>query len=260
MIAYKVWLETRGRFILGALIITCLCLFFVIGNPLILKQWASDAIAHPEWRDPVWFPQAKSDYGFFLWHFLYNYLLQLLWVIFVVLLGLGGLLSEHEKGTSLFTLSLPVTREELYIKRVITGYGVACALAFVPCLILPLSNLLIDKHYSLDIAISHAVFFICGGMVFYALAIFINTLVKGEFISYSISISLVILFYFFFQPYADQTQKPGFINYINLPGFMAGKSSSNFFYDFQWSAFAACIIISLSLIYFSYRIILKRDF
>jgi len=62
----------------GALCVTVLCLFFETGHPWIIAQWELDKKLHPEWVDPWWLPLAKSNYKYFTWHFLYNYLLQFL--------------------------------------------------------------------------------------------------------------------------------------------------------------------------------------
>lgn len=260
MMLHKYWLETRTRFFAGIFLIAALCFFFVIFNPWILEQWAFDAIAHPDWIDPQWMPPAKSDFPYFIWHFLYNYLLQVVWVLFTVLLSLGGLISESERGSSLFTLALPVTRKRIFFSRVAIGYGETMVLSLVPCLVLPFSGLMIGKDYPFILALSHSMYFLIGGIVLYSIGILINIIIKNEFSSYLLSVSFVILFYFFFQPYADGMQKPYVLKMFDVPGVMAADSSSMIFQNFPFNQFILCSAVSGVLLLVSYQIIKKRDF
>ena len=76
MLLNKYWLETKARFLLGVLFISAVTLFFVLGQPWILEQWAKDERLHPDLESAPWVLVAKKDYMFFIWRFLYNYLLQ----------------------------------------------------------------------------------------------------------------------------------------------------------------------------------------
>src|SRR4051812_43326177 len=191
MLLYKIWFETRSRFFIGVLFITFLCLFFVIGNPLILAQWARDEKLHPEWDNPTWLALAKTDFVYFIWHFLYNYLLQLVCALFTIMLSLGGLINEYEKGSSLFTLSLPVTRKQIFFLRNLIGFAETVALALLPAFVIPAASVLIGKSYDLNLAVTHSLFFIIGATAFYSFGIFVNTLLKTESLSFLIALGSV---------------------------------------------------------------------
>src|SRR5215210_4907668 len=122
MLLTKYWLETRTRFFIGIVFIGALCSFFVLAQPWILERWRMDEVSDPAIYNPPWLLIARNDYSYFIWHFLYNYLLQFAWAIFTIMLALGGLSFEHERGSALFTLSLPVNRSQLFLQRVWVGF------------------------------------------------------------------------------------------------------------------------------------------
>ncbi|HUR10152.1 MAG TPA: ABC transporter permease subunit [Flavitalea sp.] len=261
MLLYKSWLETRVRFYIGIVFISFLCLFFVLGHPYIIEQWALDKTLHPEWKDPWWLPQAKSDYVYFLWHFLYNYLLQFLWVLFTILLSLGSLSYEAEKGSVLFTLSLPLTRSKLFLHRNLMGLLQAAFLALLPAVLLPLGSAIIGQHYPVSLALEHTALFITGGFVFYSLGLLLNSLIETESISFFVSIAGVIVFYFLFQPYAEsQFVKPLWMQYVDLPGILSGNDNGHALKYFPWNAALLCVCVSGILFLISYRIIRKKNY
>ena len=230
MLLNKYWLETRNRFFIGFLFIAALCLFFVLAQPWILERWQMDEINDPKIYNPPWLLIARNNYSYFIWHFLYNYLLQFTWAIFTVMLALGGLNYEHERGSVLFTLSLPVARRKLFFQRVIVGFLEASILALLPAIIIPLFSKFIGMPYPLNDALLHSILFIAGGTVYYMLGILINAIIKTETVAFFIGIGVIIIFYFLFQPYSEGMEKPFYLKMIDLPGFIAGKHHRNFLY------------------------------
>ena len=260
MLLNKYWLETRNRFFIGLLFITALCLFFVLAQPWILERWMMDEINDPKIYNPPWLLIARENYSYFIWHFLYNYLLQFTWAIFTVMLALGGLNYEHERGSALFTLSLPVARKKIFFQRVTVGLSEASILALLPVIIIPVFSKFIGASYPFIDALQHSILFIAGGTVYYMLGVLINSIIKTETVAFFIGIGVIIIFYFLFQPYSEGMEKPFYIKLIDLPGFIAGKSSPQLFKSQWWLSFASCIITSLLLLLLSYRITLKQDF
>lgn len=260
MLLNKYWLETRNRFFIGLLFIAALCLFFVLGQPWILERWRLDEINDPKIYNPPWLLIAREDYGYFIWHFLYNYLLQFSWAIFTVMLALGGLNYEHEQGSALFTLSLPVARRKLFFQRVMVGFFEASMLALLPVIIVPLFSQFIGLQFSFNDALKHGVLFIAGGSVYYMLGVLINAIIKTETVAFFIGIGVIVIFYFLFQPYSEEMVKPFYLKMIDLPGFIAGKASPQLFTTEWFIGFSGCLTISLLLFLLSYRITLKKDF
>src|SRR4051794_40331935 len=137
MLWSKAWLETRFRFFAGAGLVGAVTAFFVFVQPFVTRQWLRDRVVHPEWAEPGWLTRALVDYPFFLWHFLFADLLQSTWIVFAVLLGLGGVAREAAQGSAGFPLSLPVTRRRLLAVRTAVGGMEVLALGLVPALLVP---------------------------------------------------------------------------------------------------------------------------
>ncbi|MDB5019544.1 MAG: hypothetical protein JWQ28_671 [Pedobacter sp.] len=260
MLFHKYWLETRTRFYIGILVISALCLFFVLGQPWILKQWALDEIRDPNIYNPPWIIRAKNDFTFFIWRFLYNNLLQLAWVLLTIMLAIGGISQELEKGTSLFTLSLPVTRFKLFSLRILVGFLEAVALALLPVIIVPLFSALIGQDYSFLVAVNHAVLFITGGLVFYSLGILINTLIKSEATAFFISLGMVIVYYFLFQPYSEGMHEPRLLKYFDLPAIIGGNGGKAELTSLNLVPFVSCCVVSFLLLLISYYFVKNQDF
>ena len=61
------------------------------------------------------------NYGWYLWHYLYNNYLQQVWALFALLFAFGGLIREKSAGSVLFSLSLPVSRRRWLFTRLGDG-------------------------------------------------------------------------------------------------------------------------------------------
>lgn len=226
MLWYKAWLETRFRFLIGAVMILGLCAFFVIGNPLILWQWNEDLRLRPELYNPPWLFRAMEDYPFFIWHFLFQDMLQKLWVLFAVLLGFGGISRESAQGTAGFTLSLPVSRARLLNVRTATGFLEIVFLGLIPAAAIPLLSLIIGKPYPILHGLAHSLFLIAGGSVFYAMAVFLSALIRDEYTPALIGISVAAIMFFLANPYLDGAEQPLFLKLIDVTRVMSGISAA----------------------------------
>jgi ABC-2 type transport system permease protein len=109
---YKAWLETRSRFLTS---LTTLTLF----SGILVHH--AQALIRPEW---------KSDFNRLL--FVNQQFLVIMWVLSVVLLGMGGIVREKAIGTSSLTLALPVSRARLLGVRVGMGVLQAIVLGVMP--------------------------------------------------------------------------------------------------------------------------------
>ena len=97
-------------------------------------------------------------------------------VLFAVLLGCGGLLSESKKGSALFTLSLPITRKQLLGVRTATGLAQCFAIAMIPPLIIPVLAPAIGQQFSVVDSLAHGLCLFFVGALFYSLASFLSTM------------------------------------------------------------------------------------
>jgi ABC-2 type transport system permease protein len=177
MLWHKAWLETRTRFLLG------LALSLIVGFGVIYDFRATERLL-PLLRnmDPGMLDTsgpiggaikesiaAQQTFRGFVWWQWYRQNLTYLVVIFGALLGAGGLLAKSG-GATLFTLSLPVSRNRLLGTRAAIGLAELLALAIVPSLVLPLLAPSIGHSYSVTDVLVHGLCMFVVGSVFFSLA------------------------------------------------------------------------------------------
>jgi ABC-type transport system involved in multi-copper enzyme maturation permease subunit len=182
MLWHKAWLETRTRFVVGLLILTVMAgakvyEYLVTQRALPLAEsMLSDADTSPlgaAIREAV---EVQREFRGFIWYNTFRDNLATMGVLFAVLLGCGGLLAESKKGSALFTLSLPVTRKQLFGARVGVGLAQCLAIAVVPPLAIPLLAPAVGQTFSVVDALAHGMCLFFVGAVFFSLASFLSTL------------------------------------------------------------------------------------
>lgn len=260
MLWHKAWLETRFRFFMGVAMTVGLTAFFVFGNPLIIRQWQVDHQLHPEWNDPAWLYRAMSDYPFFIWHFLFGYMLQQLWVLFALLLGFGGISRESAQGTAGFTLSLPVTRRRLIATRALVGGAEIIALGILSSITVSVLSLFIGKQYPFAQGLAHSLLMVAGGLIFYCLAMFLSTVVQGEHTPTLIGVTLVAFLYFVVQPYVDGPPAPIYVKLVNVSKVMAGPPYINALFEVPWTGLIMSLLAAAALLYSSLKMTERKDY
>jgi ABC-2 type transport system permease protein len=177
---YKAWLETRGRFLASLITLTVFCFIFVHHAQEI--AFRGDGLSRPG---------GPADYYRLL--FVTQQFLVIMWVVSVVLLGMGGLLREKALGVSTLTLSLPLSRARLFGVRLAMGMLQAAALVILPwCAVFVASSSAgLPVHLS---QVSFYVFLILGGgLSYFALAILVSSFVEGEYTAPAVAFGLVLL-------------------------------------------------------------------
>lgn len=256
MLWYRAWLETRTRWLAGAVAMAGVSAFFVAAHPWVVQQWARDAVQHPEWHDPAWLHRAAADYPFFVWHFLFADLLQKVWAVCAVLLGVGGLAREAAAGTAGFTLSLPVSRGALFGVRAAVGALGAAGLAAVAALTIVAVSAATGQPYPPLHAFQHAGVMALGGMVFLALALLLSTLLEGEHTPTLWGLAAVALVYFTVAPHADGAPAPLVVRMVDVGGVMAGAPDG----PQPWAGLAVCVGLAGALLWTAARVTRARDF
>lgn len=173
MLWYKAWLETRSRFL------TCLATLTLFSAIFVHH---AQGLVRPEW---------KSDFNRLL--FVNQQFLVIMWVLAVVLLGMGGIVREKAVGTSSLTLALPVTRRRLLGVRVGMGVLEASVLGVVPWLAVFLVAFFARKPISISQVASYVLLLVGGGLVYLALAILVSSLVSGEYTAPAVAFGIVLL-------------------------------------------------------------------
>ena len=162
MLASKAWRESRTRFILSAAALAWFCSMFIVSRTLV--------------------PAAASrPFAAFVDDTIYAGSLRNLFVIFVVVLGLGGLLQESSRGTAVFTLSLPVTRARLVLSRAAVGLVEVAALALVPTTTVLAMAAILGEAYSAADAIWFSAQWAVAGSILFAGTFVLSTRVPGTY-------------------------------------------------------------------------------
>lgn len=260
MLWYKAWLETRFRFLLGALIIVGCSAFFVLGNPFILGTWRQWQELHPKETELDWIVRATNDYPFFIWHFLFQTFLQQLWTLFAVLIGFGGISRESVQGTAGFTLSLPVSRRRLVSVRAAVGLIEMAALGLMPAALIPTLSLFIGKPYPVMQGIAHALLMMLAGALFFSLGLFLSTILQSEHAPTLIGVTVVAFFYFVFQPYADGASEPLWLRPFDLQRIMAGPPELSSLAHYPLLGVGMSMLMASGLFYLSLRIAERLDY
>lgn len=238
MLWYKAWLETRARFLVMFIGVTILCSTLVWRGELRSESWSGTAY--------------------------YNYVLHsnqgmlaLIWILAVSMLMMGGLLRENASGAASFTLALPVSRHRLMGLRIGMGVLQALALAIIPSGCMYGVAHFTGKAYGPSQFGFHLLLLLSGGSVFFGLAVFVSSLIEGEYTAPAVTLGVGIVI---LMGLGDGQFKP-----FNPVEFMLGSAyfdrHSNLLVGaFPWPT--ACVWLSLSaaLLFVATRAISRRDF
>jgi ABC-2 type transport system permease protein len=170
---YKAWLETRSRFL------TCLATLTLFSGIFVDH---AQGLIRPEW---------KSDFNRLL--FVNQQFLVIMWILSVVLLGMGGIVREKAIGTSSFSLSLPVSRVRLLGIRVGMGALEAIVLGVVPWVVVFCVSFSARKPILITQVASYVLLLVGGGLVYFALAVLVSSLVSGEYTAPALAFGIVML-------------------------------------------------------------------
>ncbi len=182
MLWHKAWLETRWRFAAALLILTVMAGAKVYEYVVVQRMMpmAESVLSGTDnsplgaaIRDAV---AVQREFRGFIWYTAFRDNLTQMGVLFAVLLGCGGLLSESKKGSALFTLSLPITRKQLLGVRTATGLAQCFAIAMIPPLVIPLLAPAVGQQFSIIDALVHGLCLFFVGALFFSLASFLSTM------------------------------------------------------------------------------------
>jgi ABC-2 type transport system permease protein len=179
MLWYKAWMESRARFLMSLCLIVFFCLLFVhsaernIGRGQIIEHYR------------LFSTSAALVAG--------------LWVLVVILLGMGGLIRERAVGASSFTLALPVSRARITGVRISVGLLEAVVLGVVPWLTIFLISSLNHTPIRISQAGLYILLLLGGGLIYFGVAVLVSSLVEsgsaGAAAAFVIMISIQIVFW-----------------------------------------------------------------
>jgi ABC-type transport system involved in multi-copper enzyme maturation permease subunit len=253
MLWYKHWLETRWRFFIGLILLTVLSAIVVFTEPLT-------SAALQNFQDPggklgeILREQMEisKTYEGYVWMQWFGKNLLFGWILFAILIGVGGVVTESSRGSALFTLSLPVTRRRMLAVRAATGTLELAILALAPSLLIPLLSLLIGEAYSALAAIVYVALMVVGGIVFFSFSILLSTIFSDKL--KPVVVGLVAVFILETLSLLIREFAPYSITRI--------MSGASYFRtgELPWMGLAVSLAVAAAMFYLSLRIVERRDF
>jgi ABC-2 type transport system permease protein len=236
---YKAWLETRSRFLASLCGITIFVSLFLNHVEHVLS--------------PV--PMRDTYYFLFVLH---HYLMGL-WMLAAVLMGMGGLIRERAVGASSLTLALPVSRARLVGVQIVFGAFEAILLALIPWGAMLVTTKFNGRPFPIDQAAFYSLLLVSGGLIYFALAVLISSLIEGEYTAPAVAYGLVVGTGITFsssdllRPYLDVWRFMGGDNHFN-------KSTSLVSGPFPWVGVLASLSAVTILLLASVVVIRHREF
>lgn len=240
MLWYKMWRESLTRFAISAAALLWMC-----GAVVVLQQRVR---AHAD--EPL-------SYAHYIWSAVYKANVLDLFILLVIVLGLGGVLQERAQGTVGFTLSLPVSRWRLTAVRAATGFMQVAILALLPALLIPLLSPFVGEAYPFARALQFSVLWAGCGMVIFALSFFFSVVLPGAYSPAIASIAGVLTF-------SAVAELPLFERYpaLDLVETMHGTqlSISAGATPLPWLSLGLYVLVALCLVGATSNITARRDF
>ena len=235
MLWFKVWLETRARFLICLAGITALC---------------THRVYEANHSTPAW---AQISYHYFVLRSAQQ-LLSVMWLVAITLLLMGGLLQEKAQGSSSFTLALPVSRARLMNVRICAGLMQSALLVLVPWTVMYAISYFMGPARSVSQVLFYIVLLASGGAVFVGTALLISSLVESPYTASTIAAGFVLAC----------GNAPKSLSFVNPLEFMNGSAylgSDNLATGLMpWGHVAAYVSIAALLIMASVKVIERRDF
>jgi ABC-2 type transport system permease protein len=160
MLAYKAWRESEVRMLVTAGALLWFCALFVLFRSGVEQ--------------------------------IYEGALRYLFLVFVLVLGLGGLLQERARGSAAFTLSCPVTRTRLIGVRALIGLAEVVALALVPAFVVTILSPVVHETFPAAEALRLSARWVAGGSVLFGASFFWSVVLAGPYSA--LASSMVTLF------------------------------------------------------------------
>jgi ABC-type transport system involved in multi-copper enzyme maturation permease subunit len=255
---HKAWLETRWRFISALLILTVLAggnVYDYLATQRLLPRLNVTVPAQPgdeilgigqALREAV---ELQKNFRGFIWYQAFKQNLTQMGVFFGILLGCGGLISETSKGSALFTLSLPVTRRQIFSTRAVTGLAQLVAVALIPPLAISVLAPSIGQRFSIVDALAHGLCIFVVGSVFFSLASFLSTLFADVWRPLLISLGIACL------AVIAAVAAPQFSIFSVMSGESYFRTGS-----LPWTGFLTSAVLATALLYSAAETLERRDF
>ena len=224
MLLYKAWVETRVRFFASLVAATIVCVFNVQQHAWLVNWWAQE-LQDPKGYHLAWMVLGIHNYGWYLWHYLYNNYLQQVWALFALLFAFGGLIREKNAGSVLFSLSLPVSRRRWLFTRLAMAFIESVALSLFAVVVVMIGSSVIHQTYSLTQILLHTALMVGAGVFLIAFGNLCYSLFPGDYLCLLITLALLGVPYLVLQTYMQHLRYFGqtsWLAYFDFAHAMAG--------------------------------------
>jgi ABC-type transport system involved in multi-copper enzyme maturation permease subunit len=169
-------------------------------------------------------PLGIHDYGWYLWHYLYNNYLQQVWALFAILFAFGGLIRERSTGAVQFSLSLPIRRRRWLFTRLAVALLESIALSLFAVLVVVIGSAVIHQTFSLSEVLLHTALMVAAGVFMIAFGNLCYTLFPGNYLSLLLTLVLLGAPYLLLQTYMQHMRYVGRTTWI-LPTRWPGRGN-----------------------------------
>lgn len=193
MLWYQAWLETRWRALIGLAVLLCTSAFLVMMYPRVARLIAEFPATQlrSEIGGRVQAELAlERDFQGYVWSKGFRQDLAQLTTFFAALLGTGGLLPRN---SSLFLLSLPVSRRRWIGVRSATGLAELFLLTIASALAIPVLAPLVGNSYATGRALVYGLCLFVGGSVFLGAATLLSAVYRDMWRPLLITLGAAIL-------------------------------------------------------------------
>jgi ABC-2 type transport system permease protein len=238
---YKAWLETRARFLTSLATLTLFSGIFVHHAQGIMAQG-------------IMRQESRSDFNRLL--FVNQQFLVIMWVLSVVLLGMGGIVREKAIGTSSLTLALPVSRARLLGVRVGMGILEAIVLGVLPWIAVFFVSSMANKPILVGQVASYVLLLVGGGLVYFAMAILVSSSVAGEYTAPALAFGVVLLSAIIF----DAWLRPFNVWRLATGDFSIDRSTYLLSEHLPWFGILASLSVGVLFLVVSAIVVQRREF
>lgn len=225
MLFYKAWVETRVRFVAGLIAAAIICIFYLEQHAWLVQMWSAD-MQNPRGYHLKWMPLGIHEYGWYLWHYLYDNYLQQVWALFAILFAFGGLVRERNGGSVLFSLGLPVSRRRWLFTRLAVTLLQSIALSlFAVGVVVIGSRVIHQSNYSLAQLFLHSALMVAAGVLIIVFGNLCYSLFPGNYLSLILTLVVLGAPYLWIQTYMQHMRDQGratWLSYFDFAHSMAG--------------------------------------
>lgn len=245
-------LETRWRFLIGLVLLSLSAISTVLTYPSIAEMVPQLANMNLETRLGRVLNEAielQATFRGYLWSQLFRQNLTELTALFAALLGTGAQFLRGAGRSTVFILSLPVTRQQLFLSRTIVGLAELLVLVLVAALMASVVAPAIGEQFSVADALVHALSLFIVGAIFFGLAALLSTVFEDPWRPLLITCGVYMLL--------------AFLALIaEIPSLLAVMSAQRYFEsgDIPWLGWLIAMTLTALLLYGGALNLDRRDF